>query len=95
MTLQSTRRMFPWAITLLGIFPALAMRDMKPAHIASPDHYELLFENERVLALKMALKRGESDAMNRHQNETDYFEKGGKLKIRTGGTPLKLWGQTI
>lgn len=58
-------------------------------HIASPEHYELLFENERVLVLKMVLKPGESDSLHRHNNETVYFQKGSKLKIETlGGEPI-------
>mgnify|MGYP000509995076 CR=1 FL=1 len=48
-------------------------------HIASPEKYELLLENERALVLKMVLKPGESDSFHRHNNETVYFEKGSKL----------------
>ena len=58
-------------------------------HIASPEKYELLLENERALVLKMVLKPGESDSFHRHNNETVYFEKGSKLKIETpGGEPI-------
>jgi len=57
----------------------------EPGHIASPEQYELLLENERVLVLKMVLKPSESDAFHRHNNETVYFEKGSKLKIETLG----------
>lgn len=45
------------------------------AHIESPDHYELLLENERVLVLKMVLQPGEADLAHHHQNETVYFQK--------------------
>ena len=61
----------------------------EPGHIASPQMYELLLENERALVLKIMLKPGESDAFHRHNNETVYFEKGSKLKIETlGGEPV-------
>lgn len=60
-----------------------------PGHIASPEQYELLLENERALVLKMVLKPGESDSFHRHNTETVYFEKGSKLKIETlGGEPI-------
>lgn len=70
-------------MTLLVFHPIMAIDVTKPAHIVSPDHYELLMENEQVLVLKMTLKPGEADVMHRHGNETVYFEKGGKLTIRT------------
>ena len=83
------KRILPWVIPFLGIHPAMTMKDLKPAHRASPDHYQLLLENEQVLVLRMVLKPGEADVMHRHQNETVYFQKGGKLKIQTSG------GETI
>lgn len=58
-------------------------------HVASPQHYDLLLDNERALVLKMVLKPGESDSFHRHNNETVYFEKGSKLRIET------LGGETI
>ena len=68
---------------------AYAHEQHEPGHIASPQMYELLLENERALVLKMMLKPGESDAFHRHNNETVYFEKGSKLKIETlGGEPV-------
>ena len=51
------------------------------AHVASPEYYSVLKENEHVLVLQMVLQPGESDAMHRHHNETVYFEKGGQLTI--------------
>ena len=66
-----------------------AREQYEPGHIASPQKYEILLENERALVLKMVLKPGESDAFHRHNNETVYFEKGSKLKIETfGGEPI-------
>ena len=50
-------------------------------HIASPEHYNLVMENEHVLVLKMVLKPGEADRAHRHHNETVYFQKGGQLTI--------------
>ena len=50
-------------------------------HVASPEQYEVLLDNEHVLVLRMSLQPGESDKTHLHQNETVYFEKGGKLKI--------------
>ena len=58
-------------------------------HIASPQQYDLLLDNERALGLKMVLKPGESDSFHRHNNETVYFEKGSKLRIEM------LGGETI
>ena len=53
------------------------------AHIASPEHYQILLENEHVLVLKMTLKPGESDKWHKHNAETVYFEQGGKATITT------------
>lgn len=61
------------------------------AHIASPEMYQVLLENDQVLVLKMVLKPNQADALHRHQDETVYFEKGGKLRIVTGaGKPLEV-----
>ncbi len=51
------------------------------AHIASPDQYQVLLENEQVLVLKMVLEPGEADLVHRHHNETVYFQNGGTLSI--------------
>lgn len=56
---------------------------LNPAHIASPDYYTVLKENDEVLVLKMVLEPGESDAMHRHHDETVYFQQGGQLSIQT------------
>ncbi len=60
-----------------------AHQQHESGHIASPEHYQLLLENERALVLKMVLKPGESDSFHRHNNETVYFQKGSELKIET------------
>ncbi|MDX1452869.1 MAG: hypothetical protein R3183_09945 [Oleiphilaceae bacterium] len=51
------------------------------AHIASPEHYQRVLENDHVLVLKMVLRPGEVDRLHRHHNETVYFQKGGQLTI--------------
>lgn len=69
-------------ITGLLISSIASAEDYPAAHVASPDLYEVVKENDDVLVLKMVLKPGESDAMHQHQNETVYFQQGGKLTIR-------------
>ena len=53
------------------------------AHIASPNHYEVLLDNSEVLVLRMTLAPGEQDNWHKHNAETVYFETGGKAPIRT------------
>lgn len=68
-----------------------AYADIAPsAHIASPQHYEVLLDNSEVLVLRMVLKPGESDAWHSHKAETVYFEKGGKAEIKTSEGVMKL-----
>ena len=55
--------------------------ELKSAHLVSPNQYQLLVENDDVLVLKMVLKPGEQDIAHHHNNETVYFEQGGKLRI--------------
>lgn len=63
---------------------------VEPAHIASPNQYELLLENEAVTVLKMILKPGEQDNWHKHNAETVYFEKGGKATITTSEKDMTL-----
>ena len=60
------------------------------AHIASPEQYTLLLENESVLVLKMVLQPGESDQIHHHNNETVYFQRGGRLTITEAGKPFTV-----
>ncbi len=60
------------------------------AHIASPNQYELLLENDEVFVLKMTLKPGEQDNWHKHNAETVYFEKGGKATITTSEKDMTL-----
>ena len=53
------------------------------AHIASPNHYEVLLDNSDVLVLRMTLAPGEQDNWHKHNAETVYFETGGKATIST------------
>ena len=62
----------------------------QPAHIASPEHYSLLLENDEVVVLKMTLKPSEQDNWHKHNAETVYFEKGGKATISTNGKQMTL-----
>ena len=52
------------------------------AHIASPDIYQLLLENDEVLVLKMVLQPGQGDNWHHHNAETVYFEQGGSAEIK-------------
>ena len=60
------------------------------AHLASPDKYSVLLENDEVLVLKMKLEPGTSDKWHKHNAETVYFESGGKATIAT-----KLGNKTL
>ena len=72
---------FGYALLFSTIAALASAENYQLAHIASPKHYSVLLQNETVLVLRMVLKPGESDAIHRHNNETVYFEKGGKLNI--------------
>ena len=78
---MNVKTVFAVLAGLLISLPAVA-EEYPAAHVASPDRYEVLEDNDEVLVLKMLLKPGESDAMHRHLNETVYFQQGGKLTIR-------------
>lgn len=84
------RYLFATFVISLGLIlaitqSALAEKQFESGHIESPSQYEMLFENERVLVLRMVLKPGESDSFHYHNNETVYFQQGSKLKIETKG----------
>ena len=82
----------PIALMIFMLFfrPLLAFVDTEVsssaqhAHIASPEQYSLLLENDQVYVLKMTLKPGEQDNWHRHNAETVYFEKGGRATISVG-----------
>ena len=68
---------------LSGFLMTSAVAEEYPsAHVTSPDQYQVLLENDRVLVLKMTLAPGESDVMHSHRDESVYFERGGKLIIK-------------
>ncbi|SHE60303.1 hypothetical protein SAMN04487965_0253 [Microbulbifer donghaiensis] len=80
--MRKTLSIFTPFITALALSSSAALaNEYQAAHIASPDQYELLLENDRVLVLKMVLNPGEADIVHSHRNETVYFEKGGKITI--------------
>jgi len=58
---------------------------VEAAHIASPDIYQVLLDNEEVLVLKMLLKPGQTDQWHHHNAETVYFEQGGSAEIKVAG----------
>lgn len=88
MSLRTHARLLFSALLVSVTSVVTAEEPHQAAHIASPDYYTVLKENDQVLVLKMVLEPGESDAMHRHHNETVYFQKGGQLSIESinGGT---------
>lgn len=79
MNLRLNKALSGLALTVIA--SVSSAQEFSLAHIASPEHYNVVMENEHVLVLKMALKPGESDSAHRHRNETVYFQKGGQLTI--------------
>jgi beta-alanine degradation protein BauB len=59
--------------------------DYQAAHIASPEQYEMIFDNDHVLVVRMVLDAGEADFVHQHNDETVYFQKGGTLRIAEMG----------
>ncbi|MEM0514677.1 hypothetical protein WCN91_04375 [Pseudoalteromonas sp. YIC-827] len=84
-------------LLMLGLVSALMCssyalgKEAEHAHIASPDKYEVLLDNDQVLVLRMTLRPGEHDLWHKHNAETVYFERGGKARIKTAdGKQLAL-----
>lgn len=75
---------------LLLVFNVQAKPVYEHAHLASPEHYSVLLENEQVLVLKMVLKPGESDRFHKHNAETVYFQQGGRAVIKTEKASLNI-----
>ncbi len=72
-------------IAIASCSPLLAQDNSLPAaHVASPNIYQLLLENNQVLVLKMVLQPGQSDSWHQHNAETVYFQQGGSVQIKTG-----------
>ncbi|MBE1299895.1 MAG: hypothetical protein GJ680_08335 [Alteromonadaceae bacterium] len=61
----------------------ISAKEVHSAHITSPEQYDVLLENDKVLVLKMTLKPGESDNWHQHNAETVYFQSGGRATITT------------
>jgi len=76
-----------WAVFALAALVITAQpisaKEVDSAHITSPEQYQVLLENDKVLVLKMTLKPGESDHWHKHNAETVYFQSGGKATITT------------
>jgi len=69
---------------LLTAFPVKAEeKQVLAAHLASPDIYQVLLENDEVIVLKMILQPDQSDKWHKHNAETVYFEQGGNAQIKT------------
>jgi len=83
--------MFNWkslavfTMALLGLSFHSSGSKEQAAHIASPEYYQVLLENDQVIVLTMVLKPGQQDLLHSHNNETVYFQSGGKLKITEAG----------
>ncbi|MCG7546151.1 hypothetical protein MHM93_18420 [Pseudoalteromonas sp. MM17-2] len=69
-------------MTLLACLQGVAKAAI-PAHNAAPAQYQVLFENDQVLTLKMTLAANEQDKWHSHHSETVYFQRGGTLAIET------------
>lgn len=75
------------AISLSMVTPSVNSDPADAAYVASPAHYQLLLENDKVVVMKMTLKPTESDNIHTHHNETVYFEMGGQLRITPSTGP--------
>ena len=73
---------FTLAVVVLSTQSSNA-QEVGSAHVTSPQHYQVLLENDKVLVLKMTLAPGESDNWHKHNAETVYFQSGGKATITT------------
>lgn len=70
-------------VSIIMCSPHAFSAQLPHAHIASPNHYEVLLDNSEVLVLRMTLAPGEQDNWHTHNAETVYFETGGKATIST------------
>lgn len=77
-------------IALLSTQAHATADNLAHAHVASPQQYTVLLENDEVLVLKMTLKPGEQDNWHKHNAETVYFEHGGKATISTKDKDMTL-----
>lgn len=61
------------------------------AHHASPEHYTLLHEDDRIRVIDFVIKPGFRDQWHRHPHEAFYILKGGTLFIEPQvGDPIEL-----
>jgi quercetin dioxygenase-like cupin family protein len=61
------------------------------AHHASPEHYTLLHEDNRIRVIDFVIEPGFRDQWHRHPHEAFYILKGGTLFIEPqDGDPIEL-----
>ncbi|MHA7811967.1 MAG: cupin domain-containing protein [Phycisphaerales bacterium] len=61
------------------------------AHHASPEHYTLLHEDDRIRVIDFVIEPGFRDQWHRHPHEAFYILKGGTLPIEPqDGDPIEL-----
>jgi len=80
---MQTRRHFITGILLAAVASVVTARvatAQDPAKVA-PDHYTVIFENERVRVLDSHSKPGETVAMHSHPTTLVYFFTSGKAKF--------------
>ena len=68
-------------MTLLACLQGVAKAAI-PAHNAAPAQYQVLFENDQVLTLKMTLAANERDKWHSHHSETVYFQRRNSLLLK-------------
>jgi quercetin dioxygenase-like cupin family protein len=59
--------------------------DIDPVTV-SPDHYKVLFENDRVRIVEYSIKPGEHDQPHTHPPKVSYVVNGGSLRINLSDT---------
>jgi quercetin dioxygenase-like cupin family protein len=57
------------------------MNDRQDASAADPQHYQLLFENEQVRALRIVFGPGEGSVMHHHPASTLVFLTDGQVRF--------------
>lgn len=62
-------------------FPEFAMDDRQDAIAADPGHYQVLFENEHVRALRIVFGPGEESVMHHHPASTLVFLTDGQVRF--------------
>ena len=76
---MSTFKPFVFAIFfwLTATLPVLAQDPLEVA----PDHYKLLFENDRVRVMQVDMQPGDTIATHSHPDHVAYLLSGGKFRL--------------